>query len=125
MVNGSDNQLFGSAQRCEPCFIASDRCFNRSLVLKNEPNAAPEWQAGSLGGAAQSWWWPVHSRGLLGYPKGNTEAIFATLLVCYFFDPDYQSLCDLPEADVHNMEYLIHLQIRQAKQEYQKKLPLA
>ena len=40
MVNGSDNQLFGSAQRCEQCFIASDRCFNQSLVLKNAPNAS-------------------------------------------------------------------------------------
>ena len=45
MVHGSDNQLFGSAQRCEQCFIAFDRCFNRSLVLKNAPNAQDQKRA--------------------------------------------------------------------------------
>jgi hypothetical protein len=36
----------------------------KSPGISGHPNAAPEWQAGSSGGGAESWWWPVHSRGV-------------------------------------------------------------
>ena len=31
--------------------------------VKDGANAALEWQAMSWGGAAEGWWWPVHSKG--------------------------------------------------------------
>ena len=38
LVQGSDNQLFGTTQGCEQCFITSDRSFERKLAFKNTFN---------------------------------------------------------------------------------------
>jgi hypothetical protein len=48
---------FTSSGAAETSCSAMDLTFFRKPYM---PNAAPEWQA-------ESWWWPVHSRGLLGW----------------------------------------------------------
>jgi len=59
--------------------------------ILRKANAALEWQAGSYGGEAESWSWPVHSKGLLGSSQAfkvistliSKSLNFCKILVCH------------------------------------------
>jgi hypothetical protein len=60
--------------------------FMKSAAQRLGPTLPLSGRQGAWGGEAQSWWWSVHSKGLLGaiYAKANAHQLDAQALASYF-----------------------------------------